>query len=120
MSMNVCCFLVLPGHPDEEIPLMQTPTMDTDMILEKLVAVKTSKKTKNKTRHERVAYPWQEQARRYLAWVYQRMDDHYGLRSRDPDTIEQARWIIKRERRTIGQAWRRAEESGGHLRFGRS
>lgn len=117
MSINLHCKLVLPGQPDEEIPLIQTPTMVTDRILGKLVEVKNSKKAKNKTSVVRQMYLWQEQARNYLRWVEDQAEQHWGLSSPDPEIAEHARQCVKRERRMIGRAWRRADEAGGRLVF---
>lgn len=115
MSMNLHCFLRLPGCEDEEIPLMQTPTMDTGMIMGRLREVTNSKKAKHKTSFVRDMYPWREQAKNYLNWVHNQQRN--SLSSKNPDGRAQARWIIKHERKLIGNAWRRAEDGGGCLIF---
>lgn len=100
MSINLHCELILPNHANEPIPLIQTPSVDTEMILGYLIEVKGAKKSKG-TRYVRQMYPWKEQARRYLHWVQRNF-------SKD---------IVKYERHKIGQAWKRADEGGGRLDF---
>lgn len=109
MSINLHCFLCLPDQPEEEVWLMQTPSFDTDMIMGHLVSVGRGKKA----RLERSMYNWQTQAKNYLAWVAQRYDPY----DRDPARREDNREVWKRERKKIGDAWRRAEEGNGRLRF---
>ena len=82
MSMNLTCTLLL-GSLGEVLDLVQTPTDVTYSILGE------------------DTLPWQEVARRYLAWVGR--------------TYPRDVW--KSQRKLVGRAWRRADDHGSRLTF---
>lgn len=91
MSMNVCCYL-MQGSISEEIHLVQTPTSESYYI----VYSNTAKGLKR---------PWRDSCRLYLQWVNRIWSD------------PQLKHLVKTQRKLIGDAWRRAEETGNMLRF---
>lgn len=90
MSLNLYCKLFVPGEI-VEIDLLQTPTEVTLKLLN----------LEDKPSHEVKSVYWKTLCANYLSWV----------KSNYP------RDVYKRERKEIGDAWRKADELGGYLKF---
>lgn len=112
MSLNLICNLIRgDGKSSSRINLLQTPSTVTAKVL------------------RAASRGWREQAKLYLAWVQEsypsplpmreiagKSNKAYNLqRSKEPAGLD---WLVKSERKNIGDAWRIAEDFGGRLSFG--
>lgn len=90
MSLNLCCKLFVPGNI-VEIYLLQTPTDITLKILG----------LENKPSKDKPSVYWKTICKNYLVWV----KENYP------------RDVYKCARKEIGEAWRKADDLNGYLKF---